>query len=63
MRKTRLKLADLVVSSFETQAAAQYDSTTGTGGGVTPDTHCFVCGYTDASCDGICAQQAGAGGA
>jgi hypothetical protein len=60
MRK--LKLTDLVVSSFETQAAAQYDSPSGTGG-VTPDTHCFVCGETDASCDGICAQQAGAGGA
>jgi hypothetical protein len=62
VRKTRLKLADLVVSSFETQPAAQYDSGAGTGD-VTPDTHCFVCGHTDASCDAICAQQAGGGGA
>jgi hypothetical protein len=60
VRKNRLKLADLVVSSFETQPAASYDSGTGN---VTPDTYCFVCGHTDASCDGPCLPQAGGGGA
>ncbi len=61
MRKPRLNLADLAVSSFETQSAAQYDS--GVTGDPTPDTHCFVCGHSDHSCDGICLPQGGGGGA
>jgi len=59
----KLKLDDLSVSSFEVEgpltAPEEYRAITNP----TPDTHCFVCGYTDGSCEALCLPGAGGSGA
>ena len=54
MRKPRLDLADLVVTSFDTGSATVDSGTTFTGG-PTPDTGCFDCPLEfTRSCDFPC---------
>jgi len=54
----KLDLNDLVVSTFEVQAPVEEPYVNLD---PTPDTRCFVCGYTDVSCDFICPDSFGGG--
>jgi len=54
----KLNLNDLVVSTFEVQAPLQEPYVNLD---PTPDTHCFDCGPSAASCDSFCLPQTDAG--
>jgi hypothetical protein len=59
LKKPRLNLGDLVVSSFETQPAARYVTN-----GPTLGTMCEFCGeFTAASCDSYCVPATDGGNA
>jgi len=52
----KLNPEELVVTSFETDPLGPSYSE-GVTTDPTPDTHCFVCGYSEASCDAFCVRE------
>jgi len=57
----KLNLGDLVVSTFEVQAPLASLQEPYAGMDRTPDTHCFDCGPSAASCEALCLPGPGGG--